>query len=401
MECQYCKNKFISNSSLKAHQKKAKYCLQKQGKQVSEEFTCEFCNSVFTVKAGLQYHYKICRVNKCTFLTEIDQLKKQCNEYINKNILLEKELNIMRMKEEELKKDKENLMADYAKLAAISASRDFEQHTVIEIEQDNIDEVNTLDEEYSLEPLDIGKGFSIQHREEDGYINVTDLCKAGGKKYSHWKSLEKSRGFIHALSMAAGIPAAELIQVGTGNKFGTTDNTATWVHPQVAINIAQWISPHFDVKVSAWVYEVMMTGKVDIGSTKSYRQLQSENKDKELQIRMLTKKYMKKQPRQEIPERNVIYILTTKLLKTERRYILGKAGNLTSRLSTYNKTDEHEIVYYQQCNDEDTMSTVENLIFSKLKNYREQANRERFILPPGKNISLFVDTVKECIKFIS
>ena len=40
----------------------------------------------------------------------------------------------------------------------------------------------------------------------------------------------------------------------------------------------------------------------------------------------------------------VVYILTNKLMKKERRYILGKATNLTNRLSTYNKSDEHEVV---------------------------------------------------------
>ena len=49
-----------------------------------------------------------------------------------------------------------------------------------------------------------------------------------------------------------------------------------------AINITQWISHHFDVKVSALIYEVMMTGKVDISNTKSYSQLRK--KDKELNI---------------------------------------------------------------------------------------------------------------------
>ena len=57
-------------------------------------------------------------------------------------------------------------------------------------------------------------------------------------------------------------------------KTGSNQERATWVHSHVAINIAQWISPKFDVKVSAWVYEIMMTGKVDITNTNSYRQLQ-------------------------------------------------------------------------------------------------------------------------------
>ena len=124
-----------------------------------------------------------------------------------------------------------------------------------------------------------------------------------------------------------------------------------------------------------------------------------ENNTKELKIQYLTKKYVKKQSRQEYEERYVVYILTTPSLKKDRRYILGKAENLTNRLSTYNKTDEHEVVYYQKCSDEDNMKIVENLVFQKLKDYREQANRERFVLPEDKEIELFIDVIKKCIEF--
>ena len=141
-----------------------------------------------------------------------------------------------------------------------------------------------------------------------------------------------------------------------------------------------------------------MTGKVDITKTKGYRQLQEENKGQCIRIQHLTKKYVKKQP---IPEKNVVYILTTQLLKNERRYIMGKATNLTNRLSTYNKTDEHEVVYYQECPDQEKMGMIETIIFSKLDQYREQANRERFILPDNTDISLFVDVIRQCIDFLS
>ena len=126
-----------------------------------------------------------------------------------------------------------------------------------------------------------------------------------------------------------------------------------------------------------------------------------ESNSKELKIQYLTKKYVKKQAREKFKERYVVYILTTESLKKDRRYILGKAENLTNRLSTYNKTDEHEVVYYQKCGDEDGMKTVENLVFQKLKEYREQANRERFVLPEDKEVELFIDVVKKCVEFIS
>ena len=41
------------------------------------------------------------------------------------------------------------------------------------------------------------------------------------------------------------------------------------------------------------------------------------------------------------------------------------------------------------------------MIFKKLKEYREQANRERFILPEDKDIDFFKDTIIECIKFLN
>ena len=192
------------------------------------------------------------------------------------------------------------------------------------------------------------------------------------------------------------INTSDLIKLGTGSKY---KDSQTWVHPQVSINIAQWISPRFDVKVSGWVYEIMMTGKVDITNTKTYKELQKENKDKELKIQYLTKKYVKSQPRVQCEEKNVVYILTTKLMKKDRRYILGKATNLTSRLSTYNKSDEHEVVYYASSESEETMSLVESMVFQYLNEYREQANRERFILPEKKEISFFSDIIKKSVEF--
>jgi hypothetical protein len=50
-------------------------------------------------------------------------------------------------------------------------------------------------------------------------------------------------------------------------------------------------------------------------------------------------KGVKKQKREIYPESNVIYMLTTSDHKKRNTYIIGKAINLTDRLSTYNKTE--------------------------------------------------------------
>jgi hypothetical protein len=412
MECEYCNQILRTSSSLKQHQKTAKYCLTKQNKEPAKEYYCSACTTGFTLKYSLQKHLQICKSNTPEIhqiSEELDLVKKDLVSSLHREKLLNKSLEEKEEIIADQKKVIKELHAEYKRqletqnkdlhdriqsMAEKAISRTWE--TIVEIEQETEKPEDLTDASYELVPLELENGYIIEHREEDGYIDVTNLCKAGKKEFKHWNSLGKTKAFLHELASTVGIPTVELISQNTG---GNGDRH-TWVHPQVAINIAQWISPQFDVKVSAWVLEVMMTGKVDITNTKTYRELQRDNKNKQLKIQLMTKKYVKKQPRIQYDERNVVYILTTANMKKERRYILGKATNLTSRLSTYNKSDEHEVVYYEQCPDEEKMSLVESLVFSKLYEHREQANRERFLLPEEDKIDLFIDTIKECIKFV-
>jgi hypothetical protein len=96
-----------------------------------------------------------------------------------------------------------------------------------------------------------GNNLPIGQRLGDGYVNATALCKAAGKKVSHWANLETTTAYIDALSVDAGIPASELlIEIRKG---GTEQGT--WVHPQVAVHLAMWLSPEFSVQVTKWVVQ--------------------------------------------------------------------------------------------------------------------------------------------------
>jgi len=93
-------------------------------------------------------------------------------------------------------------------------------------------------------------------------------------------------------------------------------------------------------------------------------------------------------------------MLTTDDHLKRRTYIFGKAKNLTTRLGTYNKTCDHTVIYYRECKNEEDMSIIETIVLSKLRDYREKANRDRFILPEDKDISFFTTMIDECIDFI-
>uniref|UniRef100_A0A6C0CYZ9 KilA-N domain-containing protein n=1 Tax=viral metagenome TaxID=1070528 RepID=A0A6C0CYZ9_9ZZZZ len=425
MQCDYCKRNFKTVNSLNTHKNTAKFCLRIRGIIENTEkdvvHNCEYCDKILSTKGNLIRHLENCNIklekesnqkdnikdeeiknlNKIisNLNIEIQNTKKELETYIHKFIQQNEQTNNYERQITELKLQNEKLQDTIGSIAAQSKTVNNNHEFVIELNQtedkENLTEYNN-EEEYQLLPLVVGNGITIDSR-EDGYIDVTNLCKAGGKEFKEWNRLDRTHTFLQALKSTVGIPTVELIQYITGGN----GERHTWVHPQVAINIAQWISPEFDVKVSGWIYEVMLTGKVDIKNTKSYRELRAANKDKELKIKYLTKKYVKRQPRLQYDIPNVIYILTTPTHKLEGRYILGKAENLTNRLSVYNKTDEHEVVYYQGCRDETCMKIAEQMIFYNLEQYREQANRERFVLPEGGNINLFIDEIKNTIRILN
>ena len=444
MECAHCNLTFKTKYTLKSHTLNSKTCLKKRGLTLETKFTCEACSMSFASNINLNVHIDSCKkyiiykaqqdyekilkekeeiIHKQQ--QEIEAFSKQLAHYTklefkydaivqqyddikhinNDHKKLSIEYTELKVSYKELAKQHEELKSQHEKTISKlevkinkydlifqnMAQHQLYNEAVIELEE-NIEIEDAIEQDYKLQPLNLGNDMYIESR-EDGYINITNLCKAGGKLFGHWNSLDRTKSYLKALSSDIGIAIPDLVT----HQTGSGSNQATWVHPYVAINIAQWISPQFDVKISSWIYEVMLTGKIDISKTKSFQQLRLENKEQKIKIQYLTKKYVKSQPRIQYTEQNVIYILTTPSHKKEGKYILGKATNLTNRLSVYNKTDEHEVVYYQSCGDEETMAIVEQFVFQRLKDYREQANRERFILPEGKTIDLFINVIKKTI----
>ncbi len=175
----------------------------------------------------------------------------------------------------------------------------------------------------------------IECRKSDGYINATQLCKAGGKKFSHWINLESTKELISVLETNAGIPALNLIDKKIGG-----NHSSTFIHSELAIQLAQWISPTFALQVSLWIRTLFTQGKVEV-NIKLIKEQENIIKDCKRRIKLLEDHTLKRQPRTQYDEsKNVVYIITNEFTKKKRTYTIGKAKSLVERLSTYDKLQD-------------------------------------------------------------
>ena len=438
-DCEFCKKEFTIKGNLISHQKTAKYCIEIQGKNVknNSNFTCDYCNKTFTLKHILNDHIFICKEKQKKEVEnrdskiikehtdQIKKIKDDCEREHKKEVEL---LNQIIGKLESKLESYEKRLFDMASRPNTTNTNN--NHKTVVINDDNDETKDKLNNDISIIPLTVDEKIQcalfineitkqqelednketlqetklvlneviVSSRKGDGYINATELCKAGNKKFNDWNRLDTTKDLIDVLSADAGIPVSGLIETKKGGNDKLLQGS--WIHPDLAIQLAQWISPSFALQVSKWIRTLFSKGDVAI-DLQLLKQKEREINDKNSRIKMLENVCLSKQRREEYPDKNVIYILTTDDHLKRRTYIVGKAKNLKSRLSTYNKTCDHQVVYYKECKSEYNMNTTELMVLSKLKPYKEQTNRDRFILPEDNDISLFTKIVDECIVFVS
>jgi hypothetical protein len=95
-------------------------------------------------------------------------------------------------------------------------------------------------------------GHAIQRRHADGYVNATAMCRAGGRRWNHYVTNDRTNEYLQALSGSAGIPA-DLLMTSIGT--GPNHLRGTWIHPRLAVDLARWISPQFAVWMDGWFLE--------------------------------------------------------------------------------------------------------------------------------------------------
>jgi hypothetical protein len=412
--CLYCGLVFARNDSLKRHIEKFCRVIKIQNEQNKEVLvknnsvipsiyvdlnnktnSCNYCGLVFKRKDNLKRHI----IDRCKVKKIQDEQKAKDEKLESQDKEIEELKNIVLKLNKKVDKEINNLLIQNIDKEIEIIEENNSKNKLIDIiveKNIKIEELKNMDTSAAINTFDKKKfdlnnniyliidNILIDTRQEDNYINASQLCRTGTKKFSDWVSLESTKELINELSKSN-----NQIDVNNNVKFIEKSTVGklreTWIHPDLAIQLAQWISPKFALLVSKWFREIMQNKELLLNK----------------KIKTLEDLYVKKQPRVNYPESNVIYILTTEANKKERIFIVGKAKKLKTRLSTYNKTCEHEVIYYKSCGDFETMDIVEKAVIHKLKDYKEKANRDRFILPKDKTINYFKNIIDETVKLFN
>lgn len=106
------------------------------------------------------------------------------------------------------------------------------------------------------------KGLIISARQTDGWVNLTQMCNATGKKLNDFLRLKQTKAYISTLTSDTGKVASDFLEVVKG---GDPKKQGSWGHPEIAILLAQWISPEFHRWCNSNIFVLINDGEIKRG----------------------------------------------------------------------------------------------------------------------------------------
>jgi hypothetical protein len=210
MKCQYCNNVFVSEKSLDAHKKKAKYCLKKQQElKIIKEFNCEYCNMIYFTDLELENHKNICTLFLKQRINSLEEENKMSEENVtyfqNENNNKEKEIktlneNIKHL-QEQIKQLQEQILS-ITKVAVMKNTTNNTNNTTNNINNkilnmssfnfNDTDVQNLFENKYSIDIISEGqKGvakFAVNNMLKDSNGNLNYLCTDLSRKMFKYKN---------------------------------------------------------------------------------------------------------------------------------------------------------------------------------------------------------------------
>ena len=263
-KCEYCNNVFKTLKIMIQHQKRAKFCLIKQKKQL----ICESCNNISFSQIDFENHQNNCITFLKSKIRELNDENKDIVYYQNEVYLLNQQISNLK----DQLKDKDNQI-DKLKEDIFDVKNEIYRKQIAKKEPDIIKNFKLI--------LDDNSTINIPVR-NDGYINVTTLCKASNRRIDKWKETKESKELLQAFNV---IPHNRGITPLVALKGNSSEiNQGTFAHPDIAIQIAQWCSSKFAIQVSQWIRELLVVGKVEFGNEKTNKELDHIYEQKRLSL---------------------------------------------------------------------------------------------------------------------
>lgn len=247
----------------------------------------------------------------------------------------------------------------------------------------------------------------IESRDSDKYVNGTQLCNAGGKKFSNWFRLDSTKDLINTLETRLWVGSLMKRHVVDIVSTGRNELRGSWVHPDLAIQLAQWISSTFALEVSSWIRQLFTTGSVSLIPHQPDELIRLQNeverqarelKERDAKIMERDEKLMERDAR--INRLNTIHkeLITykKKMTKDERIYIvstaeyarqgifkIGRTRNDMKRRSSGHNTSHikgDKVKVLKEFMVADSVA-IEKNVHTKLKGLLLDGEREFFLCP--------------------
>jgi len=110
-------------------------------------------------------------------------------------------------------------------------------------------------------------GSQISFREEDAWVNLTEMCAAFNKRPGKFLELPATKEYMDALIADQGLLSDNRI-----TKVVETDKArgraGTWVHPDLGIECARWLSPELSIRCNR-IIRRLLAGETIRGNSQS------------------------------------------------------------------------------------------------------------------------------------
>jgi hypothetical protein len=233
------------------------------------ELICEYCNNISYSDKDFEYHQNHCIIFLKSKNQELEEKIKDIIYYQNEVYLLNQQISNLKNQ----LKDKDNQIDKLKEDIFHVKNEIYGKQSIAAKEPDIIKNFKLI--------LDDNSTINIPVR-NDGYINVTTLCKASNRRIDKWKETKESKELLQAFNV---IPHNRGITPLVALKGNSSEiNQGTFAHPDIAIQIAQWCSSKFAIQVSQWIRELLVVGKVEFGNEKTNKELDYISEQKRLSL---------------------------------------------------------------------------------------------------------------------